>query len=85
MRVKASLCTFPNCLCVRKIPPFCEADVTYPLVSKTEVHIKYPDVNRFEVIDSTGRAYVQYNVKDVTLSLQDNGCTLKVFLKENKR
>lgn len=36
-------------------------------------------VTRFEVIDSTGRAYVKYDVA-VTLVLQDDGQTLKVFV-----
>ena len=38
-----------------------------------------PKVTRFEVIDSTGRAYVKTGVF-VTLSYQDDGKTLKVFI-----
>lgn len=39
-------------------------------------------VNRFEVIDSTGRAYVKYDIKELKLSSQDDGHTLKVFIKQ---
>lgn len=37
-------------------------------------------VNRVEIIDSTGRAYVEMNARDVRMALQDGGHTLKVFL-----
>lgn len=37
-------------------------------------------VNRVEVIDNTGRAYVKYNVKQVLASWQDDGETLKIFV-----
>lgn len=43
----------------------------------------FPKVTRVEVIDSSGRAYTQYNVKDVQISIQDNERTLKVFLKND--
>jgi hypothetical protein len=36
-------------------------------------------VTRFEVIDETGRVLTRYGVY-VTLSLQDNGRTLKAFV-----
>lgn len=41
------------------------------------------DLNRVEVIDYNkgGRAYTNYSVRGVQLSLQDNGETLKVFVK----
>ena len=39
------------------------------------------NVTRFEVIDEQGRAYVRYDV-GVTLSYQDDGRTLKVFIKK---
>jgi ribosomal protein S28E/S33 len=42
------------------------------------------DVTRVEVIDSTGRAYVATNVT-VELSVQDEGRTLKVFVKGEKK
>ena len=41
-------------------------------------------VTRFEVIDETGRAMVKYNVS-VELSYQDDGRTLKIFLKEEDK
>jgi hypothetical protein len=37
-------------------------------------------VNRVELIDNKGRAYVKYNVKDVVASWQDGGKTLKIFV-----
>ena len=39
-------------------------------------------VTRFEVIDETGRVIVKHGVS-VELSYQDDGKTLKVFLKDN--
>ena len=46
----------------------------------------YPKVTRVEVIDNTGRAYMEYNAADVQVSFQDDGKTLKVFLKNlNKK
>lgn len=44
----------------------------------------FPKVTRFEVIDSTGRAYAQQNLSSVMLCSQDAGQTLKLFLKEHK-
>lgn len=43
-----------------------------------------PDLNRVEVIDETGRAYVNMNVDYVQYSLQDAGHTLKLFVTSNK-
>ena len=43
--------------------------------------INYEDVTRVEVIDADGRAYVKTNVAYVVTDLQDEGRTLKVFLK----
>ena len=40
-------------------------------------------ITRFEVINEKGRVLVYYNVK-VELLYQDDGKTLKVFLKDNK-
>lgn len=45
----------------------------------------YPEVTRVEVIDSSGRAYTCYDAKDVEISTQDNGRTIKVFLKNNRK
>ena len=44
--------------------------------------MKIDRVNRVEVIDETGRAYVKYldNNQEVVYSLQDAGCTLKLFI-----
>ena len=45
-------------------------------------------VDRFEVIDDTGRAYVKGNIYgspvSIELSYQDDGKTLKVFVSERK-
>ena len=41
---------------------------------------KLRNVTRVEVIDDKGRAYTNYECKDVWTSLQDSGKTLKVFL-----
>ena len=40
----------------------------------------YPNVNRLEIIDDNGRVYINYDVSNVQVSLQDDGQTLKVFL-----
>lgn len=40
----------------------------------------FPKVTRVEVIDSTGRVYSEWDVKDVWISVQDDERTLKVFL-----
>lgn len=37
-------------------------------------------VTRVEVIDIHGRAYMNWNVEKLQLSLQDDGKTLKVFV-----
>ena len=44
--------------------------------------VEMKSVNRFEVIDDTGRAYVKYLKKDegIKYSLQDDNKTLKVFI-----
>ena len=44
--------------------------------------MKTDKVTRFEVIDNNGRAYVRYDV-DVEYSIQDEGKTLKIFVKDN--
>lgn len=41
-----------------------------------------PLVTRVEVIDGTGRAYVNMNATEVVTALQDGGKTLKIFLRE---
>jgi|TARA_B110000858_G_C17649583_1_gene402009 hypothetical protein len=42
----------------------------------------YVNINRLEVIDQTGRAYVHYlnDNESVRYSLQDNRQTLKIFI-----
>ena len=40
-----------------------------------------PEVTRVEVIDDRGRAYMNYDAKDVQLHYQDEQRTLKIFLK----
>jgi hypothetical protein len=42
----------------------------------------YNKVTRFEVIDRFGRSYSNWNVENVSFSLQDDGKTLKVFLRD---
>ena len=44
-----------------------------------------PLVNRVEVIDETGRAYVNMNVEYVRYSLQDGGRTLKLFVTSKEK
>lgn len=48
--------------------------------------INYPNVNRVEVIDENGRAYVKYLNDDqyVCYDLQDDDRTLKVFINKVK-
>jgi hypothetical protein len=45
---------------------------------------KMQGVNRFEVIDENGRAYVRGigKVKNLKFSLQDDDCTLKIFVND---
>ena len=42
--------------------------------------IKISDITRLEIIDETGRAFGRHDVEGVTLSGQDEGRTLKIFL-----
>ena len=42
------------------------------------------NVTRVELIDGSGRVYVNMNVADVILSLQDNKRTLKIFVEDAK-
>ena len=44
-----------------------------------------PHINRVEVIDETGRAYVNMNVEYVQYSLQDGGHTLKLFVTSKEK
>lgn len=40
----------------------------------------YSKVTRLEVIDDSGRVYVQTQA-DITVSMQDDGRTMKIFVK----
>ena len=51
--------------------------------NKADRRIRDKNINRFEVIDETGRVIVRYGVS-VELNYQDDGKTLKVFLKDIK-
>jgi hypothetical protein len=42
--------------------------------------VEHPNLMRIELIDDTGRVYIRRGVS-VTLSYQDDGRTLKVFVK----
>ena len=44
----------------------------------------YPEVTRIEVITDDGREFVRYDCSNVQVSLQDEGRTLKVFLKQEQ-
>ena len=44
----------------------------------------YPEVTRVEVITDDGREFVRYDCHNVQVSLQDDGRTLKVFLKQEQ-
>jgi hypothetical protein len=45
---------------------------------------EYPDVTRVEVIEPGNRAYVLYGAKNVQISFQDDGRTLKIFVEKNE-
>ena len=53
------------------------------MTSKADRRIRDKNINRFEVIDKTGRVIVKHGVS-VELSYQDDGQTLKVFLQDKK-
>ena len=44
----------------------------------------YPQVTRVEVATSDGREFVRYDCANVQVSLQDDGRTIKVFLKQEQ-
>ena len=52
------------------------------------LHNRFDDefyqVTRVEVIDSQGRSYTNHRVESVELQLQDDGRTLKIFIKDTK-
>ena len=53
-------------------------------VTEAVAIVEHPNPMRIEVMDETGRAYVRRGVS-VTLSYQDDGRTLKVFVKERAK
>lgn len=46
-----------------------------------EYMLAHEKVTRVELIDNSGREYVKYGVGDVITALQDQGRTLKLFLR----
>ena len=71
------LCEYGSCYCLGDC--VCSCTFSFRIfVMQSET------VTRFEVIDETGRAMVKYNVS-VELSYQDDGRTLKIFLKEEDK
>lgn len=50
----------------------------YPMPIVT--HPNIPTINRIEVIDENGRAFVKHTTKPILYSLQDDGKTLKIFV-----
>ena len=46
--------------------------------------MKYPKVTRVEVIDETGRSYVNCLCDNVDVQLQDDNRTLKIFITKDK-
>ena len=44
----------------------------------------YPEVTRVEVVTDNGREFVQHDCTNVQVSLQDDGSTIKVFLKQEQ-
>ena len=44
----------------------------------------YPGVTRVEVVTDNGREFVQHDCTNVQVSLQDDGKTIKVFLKQEQ-
>ena len=53
------------------------------MTNKADRRIRDKTINRFELIDETGRVFVNYDVS-VELLYQDDGRTLKVVLKDMK-
>ena len=53
------------------------------MISANDTMQELDTVNRVEVIDAAGRAYVKYGVHSLKLMLQDNGKTLKIFIEND--
>lgn len=56
------------------------SDKNLQLITQDQLNL----ISRFEVIDETGRVYVKYinNNEELYPELQDDGRTLKVFLRK---
>lgn len=52
----------------------------YKDLGKIKNDIFIPNINRFEVIDKSGRAYVTYDATEVAIHIQDDGKTVKIFI-----
>ena len=49
----------------------------------SEVNPELKNISRITVVNDEGRAFEQFGLKDVEFSLQDDGRTLKVFVKND--
>lgn len=64
----------------QKYGPFQQLHIPTDGTSQPQLAQWHPSgVNRVEVIDATGRAYVTYNTHSVRVVLQDDRQTLKIF------
>ena len=52
------------------------------MMNEPDTIIPYSRITRVEVIDRRGRELVKHDVTDVQISIQDDGQTIKLFLKE---
>ena len=43
---------------------------------------EWKDITRLEIIDADGRSYTNWKVQSIEQSIQDEGRTLKLFVKE---
>jgi hypothetical protein len=48
-----------------------------------DVNSELKDVSRITVVNDEGRAFEQFALKDIEFSLQDDGRTLKIFVKND--
>lgn len=53
-------------------------------MNETLAIIDLPTITRLEVIDGHGRSYVNWNVIDIDISVQDDDRTLKLFVKDKE-
>ena len=52
------------------------------MMNEPDTTIPYSRITRVEVIGRHGRELVKHDVTDVQISIQDDGQTIKLFLKE---